>query len=79
MLSTAVVIILHLMFAIFLSSLFYHNFIGYNPKVCISAMFIIVDLQTIFHRQFVGMFMIYFRTKFKMFSSNGSLVISVKL
>jgi hypothetical protein len=42
-------------------------------------MFIVVTVKTIFQAQFVGIFKIYLRTKFHMSTSNGSLVIVVKL
>jgi hypothetical protein len=43
-------------------------------------MSVTVDLLTIFHTEFVGIFMIYHHTKFHMPSSDGSLVvITIKL
>jgi hypothetical protein len=42
------------------------------------AIFFIFDLSTIFHTQFVDIFMINLRTKFDMSSSSDSLVIAIK-
>jgi hypothetical protein len=42
------------------------------------TMFLITDLQTVFHREFVCMFMIYFRITFQMPVSNGKLIIVIK-
>jgi hypothetical protein len=43
------------------------------------ATFVTVDLQTIFHAQFAGILMISRHTSFQVLSSNGSLVIAIKL
>jgi hypothetical protein len=42
-------------------------------------MSVIIDLQTVFHTQFVDMVMIYLHTRFHMPSSNRSLLVAVKL
>lgn len=42
------------------------------------AMFVIAELQTVFHVEYVGMFMIYFCTKCHMFISNVLLLINMK-
>jgi hypothetical protein len=42
-------------------------------------MFIIVDLQTVIHAQFVGMFAVYLLAGFRVPRLNGSLVTSVRL
>jgi hypothetical protein len=42
------------------------------------TVFLITDLQTVFHREFVRMFMIYFRITFQMPVSNGKLIIVIK-
>jgi hypothetical protein len=40
-------------------------------------MFVIVDLQTVFHTEIINMFMIHLHTKFHMPNGNGSLVNAV--
>jgi hypothetical protein len=42
-------------------------------------MYVNVDLQTIFYSEFVGMFVIYLRTRIHMSGYSGSLVIAIKL
>jgi hypothetical protein len=55
------------------------KFGGFNLKVCMFTISVIVHLQTIFCVQSVGMFVIFYSAKFHIPSSNGSLVISVIL
>jgi hypothetical protein len=43
------------------------------------AMFIIVNLETVFITEFVGIYMIYAHIKFYMLNSSGSLVIYTEL
>lgn len=54
------------------------NLSSITSKFHSTGMLVIVELQTIFHTKFVGMFMIYRHTNFHMPSSNHSLVIPVK-
>ena len=42
-------------------------------------MITIIDLQSIFHSQYVGVAMIYIRTTFQVPNSSDSLVITIKL
>jgi len=54
-------------------------YVRHNLKFHTIAMFLIVDLYTIFHTEFVGMVMVCLHTKFQMSRSNGSLIITIKL
>jgi hypothetical protein len=49
-----------------------------TTKFQILTMFVMVDLQTIFHMWNTGMLMIYLCTRFYVLGSNSSLVIAIK-
>jgi hypothetical protein len=50
-----------------------------TSKIRAVAMIITFDVQRIFHKSYLGIIVICFRTKFYMLSSSGSLVIIIKL
>jgi hypothetical protein len=58
----------------------FNNFFEYKLKVHTISIFVIVDVQRIFHALYVGtrMFMKSFRTRFPMYSNNPLLVIAIK-
>jgi hypothetical protein len=55
------------------------NLSDITSKFWTVTIFVIVDLKTIFHAQFICLFMICLLIKYHMPSSRGSLVITVKL
>lgn len=55
------------------------NLSNIKSSIHIIAMFTIINLQTICHKQYVGMSVTYVHAQFHMPSSNCSTVIAVKL